>query len=277
LSSIDTAALMLTHVIHPRIVRHFERLKSQTDGILDAFLCVDGRHAKSGADITGADYVISEEHARSFLPRRFEQYLARGGVLVPGFVDMALVSAILARPFAQYRFIWLVEYDVDFAGDWSTFFRQFIGNESDLLGTALFPRSQSVKWLHWSWFKAPVAEHQHYRAFLPIVRFSQRILSCYREAMETGCWEGHSEAIWPTIANAYGLPMQDIGGLGPETPVPLRGRNYSHYHNIEDGDLSNGTLVCRPVSRLTYFHETPEQFSDAGYLHHPVKSDWTQL
>jgi hypothetical protein len=264
---------MLTHIAAPRIVRHFERLKSETAGVLDAFLCIDDRDARSGVNVAAADFFVREEHARALLPGRFEQYLARGGVLVPGFVDLAFVSTVLTSRLAQYRHVWLVEYDVDFAGDWSAFFRQFTGNTSDLLGTALFPRSQSAKWLHWSWFKAPVPEHQHYRSFLPIVRFSQRMIGCHREAIESGSWEGHSEAIWPTIANAYGLKMQDIGGLGPHTPVDLHGRNYSHYHNVEDGDLSKGTFVCRPVSRLTYFHETPEQFLDTGYLHHPVKAD----
>lgn len=268
---------MLAHAVEPRIVRHFERLKSQTAGLLDAFLCVDGRHATTHASIAAADFVVDDIQARLLLPRRHERYLAHGGTLVPGFVDLAYMSAFLVQPLARYEYVWLVEYDVDFAGDWSAFFRQFSGDDSDLLGTALFPRSQSVKWLHWPWFKAPVPEHQHCRAFLPVARFSRRMIACYREAVEGGDWEGHLEAIWPTIANAYGLKMQDFGGSGPHTPVGLRGRNYTHYHNIEDGDLSRGTFVCRPVTRLSYFHETPEQFPDVGYLHHPVKADWTKL
>lgn len=222
------------------------------------------------------DLVVTDDQVRAELPQRHRHFLDRGGNLVPGFTDLVYATAFFSQPLLRYRYLWLVEYDVDYAGDWSAFFQQFAGDHTDLLGASLYSRAQSAKWLHWLWFNAPVPEQAHLRSFLPVARLSRDLLYCYRDAIESGGWEGHSEAIWPTVASASGLAIRDFGALGPFTPDHLRGKNYSQYHNVEDGDLSNGTFICRPVTRRAYFQEEPEEYPDAGYLHHPVKVDWPE-
>ena len=96
------------------------------------------------------------------------------------------------------------------------------------------------------------------------------MLSCYTKAVESGSWQGHTEAIYPAIASYGGLVTEDFGGHGPFVPSVLRGMNYINSPS-PDGELGPGTFIHRPVKQFAYFHEAPEQFAELGYLHHPVK------
>ena len=182
------------------------------------------------------------------------------------------MPALLSSELAKYGYVWMLEYDVDYAGHWREFFQQFVDNPADLLGTALFPREQSKGWCYWDLFKPPesVGSEHYFRAFLPIVRFSRRMLNCYQEAIATGDWRGHTEAIYPTLASYSGFAIEDIGGWGPLTPLIRRGLNYNNAPT--DPHLCPGTMICNELRHVSYFYETPELFPKAGYLYHPVKS-----
>ena len=52
----------------------------------------------------------------------------------------------------------------------------------------------------------------HVRSFLPIARFSRRMINCYVDAVRDGRWRGHSEALYPTLARYNGLQIQYLGG-----------------------------------------------------------------
>src|SRR5262249_54026723 len=159
-----------------------QRLKAQTKGLAHAFLCVD---AMASQGTLPADFRVTELDGQALLPTRSEQRLLRHSALIPGFTDLAYMPTLLSDALAGYQYLWLVEYDVDYAGDWSSFFSQFADNAADFLGAALSPRSAFADWVHWSWFKAPVDEQHHYRSFIPITRFSRTMLDCYRNDIET--------------------------------------------------------------------------------------------
>jgi hypothetical protein len=170
---------------------------------------------------------------------------------------------------ARYDSFWFVEYDVDFTGDWGTFFSAMASTEADLLGTTLYPRSQSESWCHWNAFRAPVglaAEHQ-VRGFFPIVRLSRQFAHVYRNEIPNG-WSGHYEALWPSIALHRKFRIEDIGGTGPFVPPARQGRFYT---NSDDPILNAGTFRYRPpVAGKYYPHSAPQIAKD--HLCHPVKT-----
>src|SRR5262249_49787363 len=143
------------------------------------------------------------------LPGRAAEKELKGSGLIRGYNDLAYMPALLGPRLAAYRYIWLVEYDVDYAGTWSDFFLSLLPSQADLLGSTILPRSECPGWPPWRGFKSPpqVSPRHQFRSFLPIARFSRRMLGCYAEAVESGAWQGHMEAIYPTIASLNELAI----------------------------------------------------------------------
>src|SRR5690242_20269138 len=108
------AILFLTHVTGRRILRHFSRLKRETASRLDAFLCL---HQTTSFTLFPADFFIKSEDSEGILPVRCEERKRYGPF---GFVDLICFPAF--QRLKHYSHIWLVEYDVDYAGDWDNFF-----------------------------------------------------------------------------------------------------------------------------------------------------------
>jgi hypothetical protein len=268
------ALVFLTHIETERIYAHFLRLKNTTRGLLDVFLCVHEPtpHVDSAIRLR-ADFRISSRDEEQILPKRFAEKLERGGAITPGFPDLAYMPAILSPRLSSYGHIWLMEYDVDYSGDWKDFFTPLVARQADLLATTILPRNLCPGWTHWRWVGVPieVSPNHHICSFNPIVRFSRPMLNCYLESMQSGKWRGHTEALYATLASYNSLLIEDIGGLGPFTPPSMRALNYFNKVSANDIAMSPGTFVYAPVSHFDYFYEAPDHFSEHGYLHHPVK------
>ena len=265
------ALLFLTHTNKPRVLHHFDRLKAETAGLLDCFLCVDTEALGLSYSDFPPNLPVRRTDAETLMPHRHRHMAANedGGYF--NFIDLLFipVAAQLAR--IGYRRIWVVEYDVDFAGPWSDFFSKLLNSKADLLATTLRRRSSSSAWTYWKRFGCPPTvrpEHQH-RSFLPILRLSARMLEAYLEALQDEAWRGHYEALLPTIALHNGLVVEDIGGSGDHAPPSRRGRYYAN--TADDRFLGPGTLIYRPAVSQSYFGEEPSRFRHAGMLYHPVK------
>jgi hypothetical protein len=265
------AVVLSTHILSAKIYNHFIRLKAETKDSLDVYLCARKPIKYYDAIECPVDFSISRRDEKKLAPKRYVEMKKRGGTIVPGFSDLASMPALLSNRLGGYNHIWLIEYDVDFAGAWQDFFAGLISSDADLMGTTFYPRTQCPEWYHWPWFETPpeVSVNYHVRSFGPVVRFSRRLMNCYVDAMRDGRWRGHNEAIYPTLALYNGFTIQDLGGYGPFTPVPLRGRSYCN--TPTDKHLSPGTFIFRPVEHKAYFPDAPEQFPARGFLYHPVK------
>ncbi len=265
------AIVFVTHIESEPVHKHFLRLKAEIQGLLDVFLCVH-EPAWRAAEPLPADFRLSASDAGDTLPTRHAAMMQRGRGILPGYTDLAYMPALLSQRLSAYAHIWVMEYDVDYAGPWDEFFSPLMENQTDLLGAMLYPRAQFTEWFHWRWFETPaeVSVLHHTRSFLPIVRFSRPMLDCYATAMRNPAWRGHTEALYPTIARHHGLTIEDIGGSGPFTPPSFRGKNYLCYPS-PNGELLLGTLIYRPTQHNAYFMEAPGRFPARGYLYHPVK------
>jgi hypothetical protein len=265
------AALLMTHIESEAITQHFERLKRETRGLLDVFLCVHASAPSVISEGRSADFTVSSSIEARTLPNRYAEKMRRGGTILPGFCDLTYMPVLLTE-LSDRTHVWVIEYDVDFAGSWSSFFSPLLSRPAELLGTTFYRKSQCLGWMWWSTFEAPaeVAAADYVRSFIPIVRLSRGMIDCYAKAVESGSWHGHAEALFPTIAGHNGLMIEDIGGHGPFTPPSLRGKNY--FNNPLDGRLMPGSLTTRPPKQTDYFHVAPNTFPLHDYLYHPVKA-----
>jgi len=243
-------ALFLASSLDRRVKGHFERLRSEARACLDVYLAVNP------ASLPAIPGLGAEE----LMPRRWAAMQARG-LMVPGYVDTLWMPLGLTAP---YPYVWMIEYDVDYAGDWGDFFAQFRRNRADLLTTSLTRLSDDPAWDYWPDLRAPaaVAPADWRRDFHPIMRLSQRFIRAYVRETLSPDWAGHHEFIIPTLAAHLGMKVEDIGAGGLNyTNTPL------------DPDLGPGSFIYRPA-RTAYFHERPDTFDKPSMLYHPVKPDW---
>jgi hypothetical protein len=310
------AILFLTHILSKRVFFHFKRLQDETKGSLSAFFCshnssaslaVRVERAFSGFGIPSPSLEVNVQSAAVLLPERFAQMQRLGRWYNKGFPDLAYLPAMMSEQLRHYDFIWIVEYDVDYAGNWLKFFSDTMDNDADLLTTYAYPRSENAAWYHWSWFEAPPAVlfKHHTSSFNPVARFSRRLLAAYCRAVKSDGWQGHTEALWPTVALHNGMKICDLGGDGPFCPEPWRDKYY--YNPVVDGwdnhepgrgdmppearpfwlsasdessvPLMSGatsamdkiTFIWSPPVQRCFFHENPSRFRQRNVLYHPVK------
>lgn len=173
-------------------------------GLLDVFLCVHKTAAHDhGARSLPADFRISSRDEEHTLPKSFAEKLKRGGKIIPGFTDLTYMPMMLRSPLRTYDYIWLMEYDVDYAGNWKNFFAPLLAIRADFLATTMFPRRQCPGWPHWQWLEVPpeVSAEHYICSYLPIARFSRSMLKCSTQAMQDGSWRGHTEGLYaPSLA-----------------------------------------------------------------------------
>ena len=181
--------------------------------------------------------------------------------LVPGNTDLMLLS--LWREHPDYDYYWIVEYDVRYTGNWRRFLQKFDWCHADVLGTNVLRYRDTPDWNHWRSLVVPRdvdCVTEPIRAFLPLCRMSAAACAAVDAAYRAG-WGGHNEVVWPTVACHDGLIVEDIGGEGPFTPEPRRGKFYTSTPKALS--LTPGSFGYRPMR--------PFGSPVPGRLSHPVK------
>ncbi len=293
--------IFLTHIESKRIFDHFERLREETRGLMSAVLCIHDLGLSGGRGILKkirgtskipAPHVrIDVESGARLLPNRFAQMQRLGRWYNTGFPDLAYMPALLSDQMREYDYIWFVENDVDYAGNWRDFFLSTMDRKEDFLSTYIYSRMANSEWEHWSWFRAPseVAFDLQTTSFNPIMRLSRRMLSTYVKTVQNASWQGHTEALIPTIARYNGFSICDLGGWGDFCPEAWRDKHYRNpvvegWDHRKPGrgwrDRSKGqlgpladkpTFIFTPAVQSAYFHEGPRAYLERNLLYHPVK------
>jgi hypothetical protein len=259
--------IFLTHRRSPRIRAHYQRLVSETGGLVRWHFVFSH---DSGPRPTAGFLSPDPAHV---LPQRYRAMEEHGGVQ-GGYLDTLLFPLLLGL---AARHLWVLEYDVDYAGSWADLFTRFADNDADLLTTTLMYRNERPAWPWWDGAEAPdwVTEDRWLRSLNPLMRVSQDLVDAYCVAMADDRWRGHYEFTLPTAALVAGHRIEDLGGDGVFTPESRRSQIY--VGKSPHGKPDDLTFGFRPVRRR-YFHESPESFEKPGFLYHPVKpgvKPWT--
>jgi len=273
-------AVFLTHVWTPAVSDHYSRLKREAGVVLDVYLAF--QPSSSGVPVPtdmNPDIVIGLEQGASLLPRRYAAYRKDSREAPWGYVDLVWCTAFLDPLLSGYDRFWLVEYDVDFSGDWRDFFAEAATFSGDLLATRVRRRSDDPRYGHLGYFRMPEpAVEDPVIALFPISRLTRKLLESYRAELAARDWQGHFEIVLPSVAAYLGLAIEEIGGDGPFTPPERRNRFYRGPFDLMS--TYETTFNYRPVQSFHYFGEAPQNFREPNQLYHPVKTDqslWQSL
>ena len=112
-----SAGIFLTHQRSPRIRRHFRRLVAESGHLVTwHFVFNPDTGARPKAP-------FAYEDPAQVLAGRYRAMVRNGGIQ-GGYLDTLLIPVLRALP-ADH--LWVIEYDVDYAGRWDDLFGQFAG------------------------------------------------------------------------------------------------------------------------------------------------------
>lgn len=263
-------AVFLTHIWSPSISTHFARLKREAGSVLDVFLAYQQRD--EAAEVPSGmrpDLVVRMADSAAHFPLRYQEYLQRPNPW--GYVDLGWITAFLDPSLAAYDRFWLVEYDVDFSGDWANFFGAAAAYEGDLLTSRIRPLSADPAFYFAPIYRQPgTAPADPLIAFMPISRLSRRLIEHYRKSLLQPGWHGHFEMVLPSLARADGYSLAEIGGYDAFTPPERRGLHYDGTYQDLHGTRT--THAYRPPRAFSYFAKSPGKFGQRDRIYHPIKT-----
>ncbi len=236
----QTVILYMAHYLNESIVREFRSLKKSRSADVNVKMLYDNSKKDFDASYFDGsfDYYLYdvEEVAKNYqFMNQSNQSIVPGNCIFP--------MLLFAETNRDFSYLWRVEYDARFSGDWSVFFDSFAGNESDLLGTTIFRYDFRPDWNWWGSLKAPVASLDKkwlLRGFFPVFRLSKKACDILEHSYNAG-WRGHDEVSIPTILNFNGCSIEDIGGDGEFVRPENRNRFYTN--TPASSGLAPGTFV----------------------------------
>lgn len=260
--------LFVTHRWSDSVAAHYERLKRQAGGLLDVLLVYQARNSAAVPGEAKPDIVVTTDEIAAAFPRRFGEY---GDGWTFHCADLVWMTAAGKTSASAYERVWALEYDVDFSGDWSTFFTKAVHYEGDLLGTDLRYLRDTPNWPNAGGYQQPgYGPEDPLIGFFPAVRASRALIDAYRRDLEAEGWTGHFEMVLPSFAMARGFTVSEIGGDTAFTPRERRGLHYTTPRVV---GRPTATFLFRPPRSFRYFGESPPSFPNPDLLYHPIKSD----
>ena len=254
----DTIILFMAHYLSPGILTEFRSLHDSCSPEFSVVMLYDNSRKDFEPSLfTGeSQYFLYDLNT---LAASFPTMIGKN--MIPGNGVYPVLQYAESR--RTFSFLWRVEYDVRFSGDWKILFRHFVDNDSDLLGTTFYRYEFRPGWNWWKSVKSPDRElkkEELLRGFLPIFRLSHSSCNILTSAYRKG-WTGHLEASVPTILQCNDCTIEDVGGDGEFVRPENRNRFYTNTPSAPG--LAPGTFVCPPH---------PCQYSNVpNMLYHPVK------
>ncbi len=239
------AVVLLSHALDAVTLSRHAALRSALAATHDVVLALTEPLGAEAAALGLADVEVLAPY-EIFLPDYGAKAASRS--ILPGNNDLALLAFARRRP--GYAHVWMVEYDVFFARGAGLLARLDAASGAELI-TATRPRNraESPDWYWWPTLRHAPSEPRgglRCAALLCIARYGARLIAELDAAYRAG-WEGHFEAVVPTIAARRGMWMEALN------TVALR---------------AIGRRVTTPKS----FHHNACEPSPAARIYHPVKT-----
>lgn len=264
--------LFLTHYWDHRLARHVARFRREAGRALPVHLVYQAASAATVPASARPDIVVTKSQIADRFPLAYAPIAAGESALYDN-IDLVWLTALADPLLSDYEHFWIVEYDVDYSGDWGDFFRALKDEPGDLLGTYLRRRNDEPDWRWLVHVRDPAGRPEdHVMGFFPIVRLSRCMATAMADSETAYDWRGHIELRLPTLAMRSGLSIADIGGWGPFTPRARWGRHY-------EGDWRTQTRAFHTFGfgppMQHYYAESRLGYWDRGRLYHPVKTGLT--
>lgn len=126
-------------------------------------------------------------------------YRPLGDSLVYGNCHFPALKFYKSHP--SYDYYWIIEDDVHYTGNWSTFFNKVANDKSDLLSTYVRSWKDEPSWGWWATLETgniQLPVEKQIASFNPVYRLSNQAMSAIDKLLTSG-WQGHNETIIPTI------------------------------------------------------------------------------
>jgi hypothetical protein len=254
----------MTHYLNPIILKELSKLRECGAHGYDVKLFYDN----SKNDFPYRKFKDEREYAlftRAEIEQAYSMVPLWKGNRNPFYGNLLfpILSFAADRP---YDFIWRIEYDVRFSGQWVDFFDAFASSPADLLGTTLGTFKRTPSWNLWqtaAFNGVPVPPDQLIRGFYPMVRLSKQACQVLETAYRQG-WQGHFEVILASILKQRHCLIEDIGGDGEFVSTANKGRYYTN--TPQNNDLYPGTFVWKTPDICKH-----DVFDKSDHLYHPIK------
>jgi hypothetical protein len=269
----DTAVLILSHIWDKGVKSHYKDIKASCENKYDVFFLGDNtRGVFNKYQKDHGFYLFTVDQLKRLgypgkgkieydkLPEKHAGY-HKNRNFVMGNTELPLLLFFKDQP--EYKYYWLIEYDVRFSGSWHELFLYFRSSPSDLLATSLINYSEVKDWFRWQsldFCGKKVDRNEYVKGFFPIFRISNRALQRMDKDYRSGV-TGHYECLMPTLLNHAGLLLEDIGGDGKYSKPENNNRFYTN--TPQNDSHAPGTFVFTPQMNW------PGQKSNT--LWHPVK------
>jgi len=198
----NTVILFCCHFLSPEIEREFSRLKKCCGKDFDVVLSYD---CSGDPDRMSRDF-SSHLFTADQIKKMGYGFPDNEGIW--HHVEYAIIDYYLRNH--QYDFYWRIDYDVRFGGDWGDFFRHFLDNKTDLLGTYVKTYQDDPDWHWWNAINFKLDQDCLRGVFFPVVRFSRRSLAFLDKKYRSGML-GYCEIIVPTLLDMERMNIEDIG------------------------------------------------------------------
>lgn len=252
--------LLLAHYLQDKVLEILHALQNDCVGKYDVWLLYDNSRQDFQPSLVHKDTRLFLFDLEIISGKYFMKSCDERGRIRDGNASFPIMEFYHRHP--DYGHYWRIEYDVRFKGNWADLFDYFSGSNSDLLTTTLYRYAFRPEWMWWKKLKTPwyVRKVDGIRGFLPIARYSAFALDLLTRKYGKK-WQGHDEAVVPTLLHHYGLTLEDIGGNGEFVDPQNRDRFY--VNSPEKKGLAPGTMVCPP--------ELPELPMAPGRIYHAIK------
>jgi hypothetical protein len=256
--SAKTIYLILTDKDTEETLLHYELIKSAVADKATVKLLFHQKGSVVSDRILSTDPYLFTHQSLLML-----NYLPVTDTLIPGSAHFPLLEFYLNYP--VYDYYWLIEDDVQFNGDWNTFFEAFRNAGHDFITTHIRYYAEEPLWTWWRLFghlTENIPYQRRLRSFNPIYRISRSALDFIHSAL-LQFWIGHHEVLYPTLLHENGFRIMDMGGDGRFVPEGFRNVFYTSHSSGSEGRIDEGTFRFRPC--------WAEIGNEHNKLYHPVK------
>lgn len=162
-----------------------------------------------------------------------------------GSTDLPLLHYAM-QTMGEWDYLWLIEHDVRYSGNWGDFLNYFKHNQADLITSNIRNYEDEPNWIYW--------DLHHPTKEIPLEERVSSLNTIYRigaeacqllSAANRGGWLGHHEVCLPTLVKHAGLKVEDFGGYRSYTPPSRINYFYTPARSNSFAGLLEGTNRAR--------------------------------